>query len=507
MTPVAPGLPITVVNLTKRFGGITALSNITLSVPAGSRHAVIGRKGAGKSTLFGVISGNHPSYEGQIMLDGRSIKGLSADRVARLGIARSFQTSSFFPDCTVLDNVLFAITARLQPFEGGWRAFGSDANVLKQASLALNRLGLGDQANFRASSLSLGEARRLELALVLAQEPRVLLLDEPLAGLTADDREYIAALILGLPRTMTVLLAEHDLPFCMTFADQVTLLGNGEHVATGTPDDIRTNAQMHTRYFGTAPQLQSQKPNERKIRLTPILKVDGLSVEHGEKPTLNNISLEVRPGEIVAVLGRNRMGKTTLLTTLMGWERPACGRIILVGQDITNINPSTLSKHGLALVPQGRRAIAELTVQEELRIAERPGRWTLTRIYKTFPQLSKHRTSLSTRLSAGEQQLLAIARALLQNPRVMLLDEPTEGLNPLMIRIIRDVLRKLRGSGHTIVITDQNLDLALAVADWCYVIDHGVVIFEGNALQLSREHTLGQEILGITSGARGVSTE
>jgi branched-chain amino acid transport system ATP-binding protein len=212
---------------------------------------------------------------------------------------------------------------------------------------------------------------------------------------------------------------------------------------------------------------------------------------------VNQVSLEVRPGEVVAVLGRNGMGKSTLLNTLMGCKKPLAGEVVFDGQQIGGLDPARLSRLGLALVPQGRRMLAELTVDEELRLSVRPGRWTLPRVYETFPRLRERQRSYTTTLSGGEQQMVAIGRALLQNPRVLLLDEPTEGLSPLMVTVVRDVLLSLRESGETILLAEQNLDLALAVADRVYVLDHGQVVFSGDAGHLAGNRTLVQELMGV----------
>ena len=497
MTAAVRGVALSVQNVTRRFGGVTALKDIDLDVPSGARHAVIGPNGAGKSTLFRVVSGEYSPSEGTVQLGGRLINGLPPEKVAALGLARSFQTSSLFLEDTVRENVLLAVMAHTRARRDMWRPLAAHPDAAKLADAALERMGLMDRADVLASALSHGEQRQLELAMVLAQDPRILLLDEPLAGLSTVERGEVMALIQGLPRELTIVLIEHDLAFCLAFADQVTVLSNGKHLATGTPDQIRGNEAVQAVYVGSALERQGREVAPEALAQPPVLKVEHLKAGYGSATALEDVSLLVRPGEVVAVLGRNGMGKTTLLTTLMGWRKPLGGGVSLQGQDVTGLAPAQLSARGLSLVPQGRRVLAELAVDEELRLSARRGKWTLERVYDTFPRLAERRGSLSTTLSGGEQQMLAIGRALLQNPRVMLLDEPTEGLSPLLVTVVRDVLLTLREGGETILLAEQNLNLALAVADRVYVLDHGTVAFDGDAAHLAENRELVQDLMGV----------
>ena len=496
------GLALSVRHLTRRFGGVVALKDVDIEVLPGGRHAVIGPNGAGKSTLFRVVSGEYAPSEGQVLLGERDISGLVPERVAALGVARSFQTSSLFPEYTVLENVVLAALAHTSARRDLWRPLAAHGAATRKATDTLALMGLADRAGALAGALSHGEQRQLELAMVLAQDPRLLLLDEPLAGLSTVEREHVMALIQALPAHLTLLLIEHDLPFCLAFADRITVLSNGEHLATGTPDEIRANPQVQAVYVGSALERQvrparKEAAGQEAIPQEAVLSVRGLASGYGGTLAVEQVSLEVRPGEVVAVLGRNGMGKSTLLNTLMGWKQPLAGEIVLGGQQIGGLDPARLSKLGLALVPQGRRMLAELTVDEELRLALRPGQWTLARVYETFPRLRERQRSYTVNLSGGEQQMVAIGRALLQNPRVLLLDEPTEGLSPLMVTVVRDVLLGLRENGETMLLAEQNLDLALAVADRVYVLDHGQVVFSGEAGHLAENRVLVQELMGV----------
>src|SRR5690606_23811447 len=189
--------------------------------------------------------------------------------------------------------------------------------------------------------------------------------------------------------------------------------------------------------------------------------------------------------------------KTTLLHALAGFLRPRAGRIAVEGRDVTGRTPLELARAAVALVPQGRRLFPDLTVEEQLLLGARPGRWSLERVWDLFPRLRERRSLLATRLSGGEQQMLAIARALLRNPRVLVLDEPSEGLSPLLVRTLMDVLGTLRDEGETILLAEQNAAMALSVADRAYVLERGRIVHEDDAPSMARKPVLLRRLLGV----------
>ncbi len=403
-----------------------------------------------------------------------------------MGVSRTFQRSSLFPDATVLENVMLAALAhhrvRFHPF----RPMDGLADARQAAVAALKAVGLAERAGDRACTLAHGQKRQLEIAMALAQKPRLLLLDEPLAGLSAGERRLVEELLLGLSRDLTVLLIEHDVDFAYRFADRITVLHYGEVLARGTPQEIRSNPAVQEVYVGRGERSGAQaSPAVGPASAAPGLQVEGLQAGYGEAVVLEGISLEVRPGEVVALLGRNGMGKTTLLHSLMGLVSPRAGTVRLAGRDVTALSPVERACAGLALVPQGRRIFPDLTVEEQLVLGARRGRWCLEEVYRIFPRLRERRKAPGGQLSGGEQQMLAIGRALMRNPSVLLMDEPSEGLSPLMIRLVRDVVADLRAQGQTILLAEQNVDLALSVADRVYVIERGQVVYHGTAAQLA----------------------
>jgi branched-chain amino acid transport system ATP-binding protein len=237
-------------NLAKRFGGIVATDDLTLNIAAGELHAVIGPNGAGKTTLIAQLSGQLRSDSGRVQFDGKDITNLPMDRRSRLGLARSFQITSLFLDLSVLDNVALAVQAHAGHSFHFWRNARHEPELREPARAALARVGLSARADLPASLLSHGEHRQLELAMALAGNPRLLLLDEPMAGLGAEESARMVATLRALKRELTILLVEHDMDAVFALADRITVLVYGRAIATGSPDDIRANAQVRDAYLG-----------------------------------------------------------------------------------------------------------------------------------------------------------------------------------------------------------------------------------------------------------------
>jgi branched-chain amino acid transport system ATP-binding protein len=239
-------------NLAKRFGGIVATDDLTLNVAAGELHAVIGPNGAGKTTLIAQLSGQLRADSGRVRFDGNDITGLPMDRRSRLGLARSFQITSLFLDLSVLDNVALSVQAHAGHSFRFWRVARNEPELREPARAALARVGLSARADLPASLLSHGEHRQLELAMALAGNPRLLLLDEPMAGLGPEESARMVGTLRALKRELTILLVEHDMDAVFALADRITVLVYGRVIATGSPADIRANAQVRDAYLGEA---------------------------------------------------------------------------------------------------------------------------------------------------------------------------------------------------------------------------------------------------------------
>jgi len=490
--------------VTKRYGSFTAVDAVDLTLADRRLHALIGPNGAGKTTLFNAVSGMFPPDGGQIFLDGRRIDGLPAERVVGRGIARSFQITNLFPSLTLFENLRLAVQARDPRRFNCWRPFTHLTRVNEETRALVRFLGLEGLEAVPVSSLSYGGQRLLELGLPLAACPRVLLLDEPLAGLAAAERERITALLRRLCEWMAVLLVEHDIDRVFAFADRITVMNEGRVVVDGAAAEVREHPKVHEVYLGHGRDLLFADA----IRAAPgpagapVLRVAGIDTFYGKSHILHEVSLELRQGEMLALLGRNGAGKSSTLKSVMGLVPPVHGRIEFAGHDIGGHSPETIARLGIGFVPQGRRLFPNLTVAENLelgRLRRRGGdgiRWEAERIFEFFPRIRERLGSRAETLSGGEQQMVAIARALSGNLKLLLLDEPFEGLAPAVSEMIFRSLDRLRGE-VPILIVEHDLDLVLALADRVSVLDRGRITHEGPAAPLRADRELRRQVLWV----------
>jgi len=245
---------LAVEGLSKRFGGVVASDGISFAIPQGELHAIIGPNGAGKTTLITQLAGELTPDLGEIRFGGRDVTALPTDRRSRLGLARSFQITSLFLDFTALDNVALAVQAHAGHSFHFWRAARKEQALREPARAALARVGLAARADTLVSRLSHGEHRQLELAMALATGPRMLLLDEPMAGMGPDESARMVALLRELKGELTILLIEHDMEAVFALADKITVLVYGRIIASGTPAEIRANADVRQAYLGEQEQ-------------------------------------------------------------------------------------------------------------------------------------------------------------------------------------------------------------------------------------------------------------
>ena len=237
--------------LTKAFGALTAVNGVSLGVEAGTLHSIIGPNGAGKTKLFNLLTGTFPPTSGRILLDGRDITGTPAHRVAHLGLARSYQRTSVFPAFSLLENVWVAAFATGRSWRGlAWRKTERYAEVTARARQALADVGLGGKADAPAREISHGEQRQLELAIALAAAPRVLLLDEPAAGLSPEETRKMVALVRSLKGRYTIVLIEHKMDIIMSVSDRISVMHFGSLIAEGTPAEIQKNPEVRRAYLG-----------------------------------------------------------------------------------------------------------------------------------------------------------------------------------------------------------------------------------------------------------------
>jgi len=233
-----------------------------------------------------------------------------------------------------------------------------------------------------------------------------------------------------------------------------------------------------------------------------MLELVDVHTYYGESHVLQGISLNVDQGSVVALLGRNGMGKTTTIRSIIGFTPPRRGVIRFKGEDITGLEPYQIAQMGIGLVPQGRHIFPSLSVRENLTMAARnmgkPGAWSLERVYSLFPLLKERADLRGTLLSGGEQQMLTISRALMTNPDLLLMDEPSEGLAPIIVKEIGSIIGQLKASGFSILLVEQHLAMALAVADYTYVVSKGTIVHESTPKELEKNEKVKNAYLGVS---------
>jgi ABC-type branched-subunit amino acid transport system ATPase component/ABC-type branched-subunit amino acid transport system permease subunit len=502
--PARQGQVLQVDAVSKHFGGIRAVDKAGLTVDNGEIHALIGPNGAGKTTLFNLISGMFAPDAGTVRLNGEAIERLPAQRICQRGLARSFQITNLFRGLSIDENLRLSLQACHPARANAWRDIDSYADVHAQTAELVKFLGLEGIEDTLGGDLSYGGQRLVDLGIALGSKPQVLLLDEPLAGLAAAERERVSHLVRTISTNIPVLIVEHDIDRVLGFSQRVTVMNEGAVLMAGTPDEVRSDRRVQEVYTGTGtPPVTGRLAGEARDR-PQLLRFEQVNAFYGKSHILIDASLDVRENEIVALLGRNGAGKTTLLKALAGLLPPASGRIEYAGQEIAGMPAPTIARMGIGYVPQGRGLFAGMTVAENLSLGrlarDTDGSngvvWSEAQILEYFPRLKDRMNVAADYLSGGEQQMVAVARALSGNVRLLLLDEPFEGLAPSVVQELFTVFDQLRRH-VSIVIVEHNLDLVLALADRVFALERGAVFHQGPAKALLEDLDYRKQILWL----------
>jgi ABC-type branched-subunit amino acid transport system ATPase component/ABC-type branched-subunit amino acid transport system permease subunit len=465
------------------FGGVRAAHDIALEAKPGEVTSLIGPNGAGKTTVLNMLGGFYRPDAGTIRLGAGEVQGLPAWRIARAGVARTYQTTQLFGSMSVAENVEIALKEK--------------AGAVVAALLAF--VGYAGRPDARASELSHVDKRLVEIARALAMRPSVLLLDEPAAGLSAQDKAKLAQLLRRIAGSgIAVVLVEHDMSVVMGISDHVIVLDAGLRIAAGTPAEVQQDPAVRRAYLGE----KEHAPTVRRGAAgAPLLELGRLAAGYGAEPVLKGIDLAVREGEMVAVLGANGAGKSTLMRAICGLHRPVQGGIAFAGTDISREPAHRLVERGVVLVPEGRQVFPELSVLHNLELGafsrKKIDAGEIDAMLERFPRLRERLQQRAGLLSGGEQQMLAIARGLMAKPRLLLLDEPSLGLAPTVIGDLFASLDRLRAEAATVLLVDQMAGLALALADRAYVVEDGRIVASGDAREIAADGALEKAYLAV----------
>jgi len=487
-----------------RFGGIRAVSGASLTVEAGQVHALIGPNGAGKTTTFNLVSGMFAPTAGEILLHGQPVHGLPPARICHQGLARSFQITNLFKGLTIRENLRLSLQGRHAARHDFWRDVDHFADVDAETAELIRFLGLEGIEDTLGGDLSYGGQRLVDLGVALGSKPQVLLMDEPLAGLAAAERERVSRLVTTIAQNIPVLIVEHDIDRVLAFSQRVTVMNQGEVLMCGTPDEVREDARVQAVYTGSGTPPVTGRSTVAEGERRTVLRFDRVNAFYGKSHILNDATLDVRQGEIVALLGRNGAGKSTLLKALAGLLPPASGTIEFDGRAIAGLPAPEIARLGIGYVPQGRGLFAGMTVAENLalgRLARKTDGsdgvvWSEEKVFEYFPRLKERMHVAADYLSGGEQQMAAVARALSGNVKLLLLDEPFEGLAPSVVQELFTVFDRLRRE-VSIVIVEHNLDLVLALADRVFALERGAVFHTGPAEPLLTDLDYRKQILWL----------
>jgi branched-chain amino acid transport system ATP-binding protein len=495
-----------------RFGGIQALSDVSVAVSELEIVGIIGPNGAGKTTLFDVISGFCKPDACRVRFRGVDITGFPAHQRAAAGMARTFQNLGLIRGATVRANLLAAehLAARYSATAGilGLPAtYADERRLSRRAETLADILGLSGLMDRDVDGLSYGVLKRIELAAVLATDPDLVLLDEPTSGMGPGESAAFATALLELRRTfqLTILMIEHHVPLVSAVCDHVYCLNFGETLADGKAEDVRSHPEVVRAYLGE--ELSSWLIGADEAQ-EPLVVVEDLRVSYGagghqrSAPVLRNLSFEVLAGELLVLLGLNGAGKTTTLAILAGLLQPEHGSITFAGQNITDLPAAERVALGISLVPEGRQVFPGLSVDQNLRLGawihrHEPRRATerRDRVMRIFPQLASRGGQLAGTLSGGEQQMLAIGRALMARPRLLLIDEASLGLSPAITQAVFSMIDQINEEGVTVVLVEQGT-AALGHTDRALILERGEIVHRGTSAETDHA-SLRQRYLGL----------
>jgi ABC-type branched-subunit amino acid transport system ATPase component len=471
--------------LTKRFGGLVAAKDIAFQIRGGEILGLIGPNGSGKSTVMQLIMGLHRPNAGSVRVGGVNVAGWAPHRIARQGVGIVFQHSRPLHRQTVLENIMLGLLP-----DSLWKLV-ADRHVREKAEEIAARVGLSGVLHRRPATLPFADLRRMELAKAIARDPQVVLVDEPFAGLTSGEVEAFSELIADFRADgRAVLLVDHNVKSVAALVDRVFAMYLGERIAEGTAEEVTGDPTVRRVYLGGGIEVASRPAPQ--ARNAPLLQVDDVNVRYGKAQALEHVSVRVDEGEFVSVVGLNGAGKTSLFNAISGLV-PYSGQISFAGQNLAGHTPANIARGGIVQCPETRELFSDMTVRENLDLAGQhlpaaKAAQQLEWLYELFPRLRDRERQTARTMSGGEQQMLAIARSLMMRPKLLILDEPTLGLAPVILEQISNALELLRNTTSiTVLLGEQNVTFALPHADRIYVMEHARIVWEGDPSRFATE--------------------
>ena len=514
------------------FRGLKALQQVDIRVPEGAITGLVGPNGAGKSTLLGVLSGDIVAQHGTVRLGGKDVSGLAPEARVRHGLARTFQLPQLFDELTVREHLTLPRRLAQAPSRA-WsdpltgRFLQPDVAEDHEVDALLASLGLEHVAGTPAGALPLGLSRLVEIARATATHPKVILLDEPFSGLNPAESRLLSEALANISKAQDIalVLVEHDVEVVFGLSERVFVLDFGVLIAEGTPAEIRRNPAVRSAYLGdfdpdpgnppepapagpaTVTVAEADRPPAPDAA-GDILEVSGLCVKYADATALHEVSFSVGSRSVTALLGANGAGKSSVARAVSGLIRAQSGRIRFDGEDVTSVSADRIRRLGMAYLPEGRGIFRSLTVDENLRVAlqgvpkaERPA--AIERAIELFPILGERRRQTAGTLSGGEQQMLSLARVLTRPPRLLIADEISLGLAPLVVEEVFAGLQRVIQLGVSVVLIEQFVHRALQIADRCHVLRRGRLVWSGEASEAGTE--LVEHYLGGSNGTADVT--
>jgi len=484
----------------KQFGNFKAVNGVDLDVEENETVGIIGPNGAGKTTFLNVLTGRYVPESGTVIFRGKDVTRQSPEHRVASGVQRTFQIVQVFDNLTVYENMALSYYRKKEksslPKNMFFTNLFSTKDIVAAVDDALAVFDITTSREMLVSSLALGSKKKLEIAMAWVADPDVLILDEPFAGIGDQEIDEILAIMKRIQHKKTIILVEHKVSKLSGLVDKLAVMHEGRIIAVGPFEKTINDPAVRESYWkinceDTDTQqnnvqdmmnqhVSAQRPDDTgtAASVADLLTVENVNVAYGDLEVVFGVSVHVRPGEIVMLAGRNGAGKTTLFRTISGFLPKKCGKVVFNGEDITHMEAYKVAQKGVKYIHQDKTVFGSLTVKENFELSSyATGDKNLEEVLPFFPKLRSLMDRKAEALSGGERQMLLMAMALLGNPALVLMDEPTEGLAPHVIEDLAAIFLQLKKK-TTLFIVEQNLPLVARVADRVYSMKEGKIVAE-----------------------------